>query len=313
MSNPKLRNRRLPSSMRTAIVGTIVAAVLVLAGCASFNTYTTESRSLSQPITIDGRTDDWQGELFVVPGERMMIGFVNDGRFLYIAVLVEEAFQRNQVLYQGLTVWFDPKGGKEKVFGIRYPLGLPPGERPAPKMASEGEGVTPIDLPEGALAELEIIRSEKALPQRVRVADLKGVEVKVTPSTGLLVYEMKIPLTVDAEHPLAVGTPPGGTVGIGFETPKFDRSSMPRNNAGGGPESGARPPMGGTGGMGGSGGRGEMGGAGGMGGRGGMMGLAEPLKIWAIVQLAPGRGVASAAVRSIAKPIIADRTDSGIR
>jgi hypothetical protein len=301
MSNPKRRNCRLPFSMRTAIVGALAAGILAMAGCASFNTYTTESRPLTQPITIDGRTDDWQGELFVVPGERMMIGYVNDGRFLYIAVLVEEAFQRYQVLYQGLTVWFDPKGGKEKAFGIRYPLGLPPGERPAPKMAAEGEGVTPVDVPEGALAELEIVRSEKVPPQRVRVADLKGVEVKVTPSTGLLVYEMKIPLAVDAEHPLAVGTPPGGTVGIGFETPKFDVSSMPRGNTGGGPESGARPPGGGGtgGGMGGRGG--SMGGAGGMGGRGGMMGLAEPLKIWAIVQLAPGPGAASADIRSIAK------------
>jgi hypothetical protein len=44
-----------------------------------------------------------------------------------------------------------------------------------------------------------------------------------------------------------------------------------------------------------------MGGAGGMGGRGGMMGLAEPLKIWAIVQLAPGKGVAPADVRSMTK------------
>jgi uncharacterized membrane protein YgcG len=273
----------------------LAAGILAMAGCASFNTYTTESRPLSKPITIDGRTDDWQGELFVVPGERMMIGFVNDGRFLYIAVLVEEAFQRNQVLYQGLTVWFDPKGGKEKAFGIRYPLGLPPGERPAPKMGAEGEGLTPVDLPEGALAELEIVRSEKEPPRRFKIADLKGVEVKVTPSTGLLVYEMKIPLTADAEHPVAVGTLPGRTVGIGFETPKFDASSIPRESGGGMPGGGG----GRGGGMGGGGGRGGAGGMGG--GRGGMMGLAEPLKIWAIVQLAPGTGTASAGVRSIAK------------
>jgi uncharacterized membrane protein YgcG len=296
MSKLKIKSRRFGFSKRPALIGVLAAVILALAGCASFNTYTTESRPLTQPITIDGRTDDWQGELFVVPGERMMIGFVNDGHFLYVAVLVEEAFQRNLVLYQGLTVWFDPKGGKEKAFGIRYPLGLPPGERPAPKMGAEGEGLTPVDLPEGALAELEIIRSEKEPPQRIRVADLKGVEVKVTPSTGLLVYEMKIPLAADADHPVAVGTLPGRTVGIGFETPKFDASSIPRNSGGGMPGGG-----GGRGGGGGGGGRGGMGGGGGMGGRGGMMGLAEPLKIWAIVQLAPGKGVAPADVRSMAK------------
>jgi hypothetical protein len=295
MSKLKIKSRRFGLSKRPVLIGVLAAAILALAGCASFNTYTTESRPLTQPITIDGRTDDWQGELFVVPGERMMIGFVNDGHFLYLAVLVEEAFQRYQVMSQGLTIWFDPKGGKEKAFGIRYPLGLPPGERPPMRMGAEGEGLTLPALPEGALAELEIVRSEKESPQRLKVADLKGFEVKVTPSTGLLVYEMKIPLAADAEHPVAVGTLPGRTVGIGFETPKFDPSSMPRDNRGGGPESGARPPMGGMG------GRGGRGGGGATGGRGGMMGLAEPLKIWAIVRLAPGAGVASADVRSMAK------------
>jgi hypothetical protein len=44
-----------------------------------------------------------------------------------------------------------------------------------------------------------------------------------------------------------------------------------------------------------------MGGAGGMGGRSGMMGLAQEIKIWAIVQLAPGAGPASAGIRSIAR------------
>ncbi len=294
MSKPKIKSRRLRFLKRPALIGVLAAGILTLAGCASFNMYTTESRPLTQPITIDGRTDDWQGELFVVPGERMMIGFVNDGQFLYIAVLVEEAFQRYQVLSQGLTVWFDPKGGKEKVLGIRYPLGLPPGERPPMRMGAEGEGPTLPALPEGALAELEIVRSEKEPPQRFKVADLKGFEVKMTPSTGLLVYEMKIPLAADAAHPVAVGTPPGRTVGIGFETPKFDSSSIPSNNRGG-------MPGGGGGRGGGMGGRGGRGGAGGMGGRGGMMGLAEPLKIWAIVQLAPGKGVAPADVRSMTK------------
>jgi uncharacterized membrane protein YgcG len=293
MPKPKNKSRLFRTMARGACIGALAAGILTLAGCASFNTYATESRPLTRPITIDGRTDDWQGELFVVPGERMMIGFVNDGRFLYIAVLVEEAFQRTEVLYQGLTVWFDPKGGSEKEFGIRYPLGLPARERPIGRVTVEGEAPRPVELPEGALSELEILHSEKEPPQRLLVADLKGVELKVTPSTGLLVYEMKIPLVADIDHPLAIGTAPGRTIGVGFETPKPDTSSLPGGASGAG--------MGGGGRGGGMGGGGRGGGMGGAGGRSGMTGLAEPLKIWAIVQLAPGPGAASAGIRTTAK------------
>jgi hypothetical protein len=289
-----------PAGSRTRIAAAVAAtaALLALAGCATFNTYNAESHALSQPITVDGTTDDWPGEMYVVPGERMSVGFQNDGQFLYIAVLIEESFQRYQIMSQGLTVWFDPKGGKEKAFGIRYPLGFPPGKRPAAKTGAEGEGLTLPDLPEGALSELEIVRSEKEPARRLRVAEAKGLEIKVVPGTGLLVYEMKIPLRADAAHPLAVGASPGAVIGIGFETPKFDASSLPRSGPIGDTGGVNRPP---SGGMGGRGGMGGMGGAGGAGGRSGRMGPAEPLKVWAIVQLSPGKSGAPSDVRSIAK------------
>ena len=45
-------------------------------------------------------------------------------------------------------------------------------------------------------------------------------------------------------------------------------------------------------------GRGSYGGSGGMGGRSGLMGSSEPLKIWAIVQLAPAKGGSPAGASS---------------
>jgi hypothetical protein len=276
---------------RAASAAAVAAALLVLAGCATFNTYTTESHALSQPITIDGLTDDWPGELYVVPNERMSIGFQNDGRYLYIAMIIEDSFQRYQVMSQGLTVWLDPKGGIQKSFGIRYPLGLPPGRLPAPRPGAEGEGLTLPNLPDDALSELEILRSEKDPGRRISVVDAKseGFEIKVVPGTGLLVYEMKILLAPDAEHPLAIGAPPGSVVGIGFETPKYDPSAAPRSSTVGNTGGAGNPPTGGMG------GRGSYGGSGGMGGRSGLMGSSEPLKIWAIVQLAPAKGGTPAA------------------
>ena len=89
-------------------------------------------------------------------------------------------------------------------------------------------------------------------------------------SSGLMTYEIKIPLEVSPElsHTYAIRTQPGRTIGIGLETPQLD---MDRSN------------MRAPGGMGGRGGMGGMSGRGGMGGRGGRSGMRprmERLNVW---------------------------------
>ncbi|MDP2913843.1 MAG: hypothetical protein Q8O91_00145, partial [Candidatus Aminicenantes bacterium] len=247
----------------------------VLTGCKTFNTYTAESRPVSRPIVIDGKTDDWQGDLYVVPGERLSIGFINDPDNLYVCLLTSDTFTRFQIMSQGLTVWFDPKGGKEKVFGIKFPLGPPAGQQPKMTMSETGDPV--FDEPPGtSMNEFEIVRSEKEPVQRMEFSQAKGLEIKVASSTGLIVYEMKIPLVQSGQDPVAVGSVPGKTVGIGFETGKVDVSKMPRGNRGGMP------------GGGGAGGRPPMGGGGASGGMGMRGGIPDGLKVWALVQLSTG-------------------------
>ena len=254
----------------------LLTLALGLVGCQTFNTFSTESRPLDHQVIIDGKTEDWQGDLFVAEGERIELGFLNDRENLYVCLLTTDNFVRAQILTQGLTVWFDPKGKTDKVFGIKFPVGLPPGERKMP-LGDNPEGPDLENLPKVPMMEMEIIRSEKEPVQKLNVAEAKGIEVKVVPSSGLIVYELKIPLVKTELNPIAVGAEPGKTIGIGFETPKFDPSQMSRRRVGGTP-GGGRPPMGG--------GTGQEG----MGGYGRGFQMPEGLKIWAIVSLAQGPG-----------------------
>lgn len=245
------------------------------AACKTFNTYSADSRPVSRPITVDGKTDDWQGDLYVVPNERLSIGFLNDQEYLYVCLLSSDATIRSQIMVQGFTLWFDPKGGKEKAFGIRYPLGSPSAQPPR-----AGEIKEPPPADPSTLDQFDVVKSEKEPAQRMDFSQAKSLELKVASSTGLIVYEMKIPLAAGANNPVAVGAAPGKTIGIGFETGKVDISKMPRGERGGTPGGGegtGRPPMGGAG-----------GGQTGEGGRGGVDmrgGLAESLRVWAFVQL----------------------------
>lgn len=200
--------------------------------------------SAGQGITIDGKTDDWLGGLSIIEDGSVSVGFRNDRENLYVCLMVEEEFPLAQIAGQGLTIWFDPKGAVTKAVGIKYPVGMPHGERPE---ESGGEpGQPPSEgFPEEALSSLEIIRSQKEAPQKIEIAEVKGIEIKAVPSRGLFIYELKIPFVKTGSELIAVGAQPGQTIGIGFETPKPKRSQMPGPPSGRMP-GGGRPSMEGT-------------------------------------------------------------------
>lgn len=255
-----------------------------LAGCSSFTTYKTESLPLVKEVAIDGKTDDWLGALSIIEGGSVSVGFRNDRENLYVCLMVEEESLQAQIMRQGLTLWLDPRGGTSKVLGIRYPLGLPRGETPE-EPRGEPEKPPSEGYPEEAMSRLEIIRSPKETPQRMEIAEVRGIEVIAVPSRGLLVYELKIPLVQTESRLIAVGAQPGQTIGIGFETPKPERGQMP------GPQSGGMP--GGGGGRPGGGGMPPMGGGRGArpggGPGGGMMGgMPSGLRVWTLVHLSLG-------------------------
>lgn len=268
--------------MRSTREGLLLAAlVLGLAGCRTGTTFSTDSVAPSQPVIIDGSTDDWHGNLFV-EGERLEIGFFNDRENLYVCLPTKDNLLRAEILTEGLTVWFDPRGGTEEVFGIRFPLGLPPGKQKL-ALKETPEGPTLKDLPKVPMTELEILR-EKEPPRRMPVAEARGIEVKVLPTSERIVYELKIPLAVTKPHPFAVGTEPGKTIGVGFESPKLEPSQMPRRRFGERRRTGGEPGEGGEG----PGEGGAEAGEGGGHGYGGGFRRPEAMKIWASVSLARG-------------------------
>jgi hypothetical protein len=50
---------------------------------------------------------------------------------------------------------------------------------------------------------------------------LQGLDVAFRTEQGSLEYELKIPLARSSDHPYAIETQPGKTIGIGFETGKL--------------------------------------------------------------------------------------------
>jgi len=258
---------------------TLIMLVLGLAGCAGFKTFRLESRAPARPIVVDGKNDDWRGSLYFSVESQLSMGFTNDAQNLYICLAVTDPYKRVQIISNGLVVWFDPKGGKAKSFGLKFPLGIQPGEMPMrPEMPAEplGDEELSPEVSSEAWTELEIISPQNQMPLKMKIEEARGLEVKASAPAGVLIYELKIPLRNTPQTPWAVGAQPGQLVGLGFETGTFEGKRMSRGGTGM-PGGGSYPGR--------MGGRSGMGGLGGRGGFGRGIEIPEELKIWAIVKL----------------------------
>lgn len=251
-----------------AFLVVLFLSFLMQSGCSSLEL---ESAWRDREIVVDGKGDDWLGAKYYFEDVNISLGLLNDDRFLYVCMDVENPMLRAQIMRQGLTLWLDPKGGKEKSFGIRFPLGRQGSGKLTRESMDEQNREEMIERFEQSLTDLEILGPGKNEIKKMAVEEATGIEIKLEASTRWLVYELKIPLIPTEEHPYAIGTKAGDSIGIGLEAPEIDMSAM-RDRLGGG--------MGGGGRMPGEGGRG------GMGMRGGGRQMPRELKVWAVVQLA---------------------------
>lgn len=246
----------------------LTVSFFLLVGC---TTLKINSHWKDRDISIDGESRDWLGALYYFEDNNISAGVLNDENFIYMCMIAEEPLLRAQIMGQGLTIWFDPDGGKERSLGIKFPLGRqgqPSGEMPMRQREKEQIQEKSPEFFEKSLEELEILGPKKDETRRISVKEVKGIEIAVDPSGGLLVYELKVPLLHSEEHPYAVGAEAGDLVGIGIEVPKMDLSKKRKEIEGKRPE--------------------------GMGGRGGGMGgrpeIPNGLKVWITVQLSSERG-----------------------
>lgn len=166
-------------------------------------------------ITVDGVASDWGPTLQPITSPPVTLGVRNDKEFVYICLSTGDRFLQSQILNNGLTVWFDPQGGQEKTFGIRFPV-------------HQGDN-TPRWSPREPLAvglqilssfhELEILGPGEDDAELVSVVEATGIKLKMGATENTLVYELQVPLSQSGGMRHAVGIGQTSTMGIGFETP----------------------------------------------------------------------------------------------
>lgn len=95
---------------------------LVLFGCGKTNLF---SSWRDCEISVDGKYTDWSRAAdYYDERAKVVVNLVNDADYLYVCLISRNRAIETKIMESGLTVWFDPDGAQEKVFGIRFPIGL---------------------------------------------------------------------------------------------------------------------------------------------------------------------------------------------
>lgn len=271
----------------------LMSSLLFLDGCKE--PVDLQSRWLDKEIVIDANDNDWQDyPLFYDEKTRSSIGVYNDDADLYLCFQVMDEDIERQILSQGLFVWFNNTGGKDKQFGLCFPTGRrlyapggfpgrPPDMPGPPPEGSFNMSGTPADslsgdrdMPPGrpfsgdsdTVEEIRLFTSEKVKgwPYTFQEVANLGIFVRcMVDERRRFIYELKIHLSESDKADYATVASAANKIGIGFMTAGSANMSgaggMGREGMGGGDMRGGRP--------------------------GGDMGRSrDPLEIWANVTLA---------------------------
>jgi hypothetical protein len=226
------------------LAGAMIVAILSLTGCSSVLHLSSYQRPVS--ITIDGSNQEWSSVPSYAAKGKFMLSVVNDDEYLYLCISTREEQLQTQLMGMGATVWFDPEGGTTKGFGIKYPLGRQPGERPPAMSRNDGNDQT-REMRGGSLLEMEVVGADETDRVRLLVTNSMGIRSAIARSVeGMLAYELQVPLKRTPEHPYALGVLSSSHVGLGIEIGSAGRPpGENRSDSGGppgGPDGGGRPP-----------------------------------------------------------------------
>ncbi len=212
----------------------------------------------NREVVIDGANTEWEGLIKQYPDRQLGVGLVNDDEFLYATLVIGNYQQQLGLLASGCTVWFDSTGEKQKQFGIQYPVGLPRKERGPfmKRMIERGDRQSLLELYASQATKMELKTAASGENRQLTIGE-DGIEVAAKPSGNVVIYELKVPLSLAGITASDLKDGAENVISIGFETARH------RPGAEGGKKLQANKRGGGQGGFGGQNGRGS-----GQGGRG---------------------------------------------
>ena len=196
---------------------------------------TVESRRAPGPVKIDGRGDEWPpagSALDTRAGAELR--FQNDGRNLYILLVVKKLEALKSAEASGMTIFHRPGRGKKPGSGVLFLAKDVPAEDIIQWRESQGALLT-----EGEKAEIRKSARQPLFlafavgakgstygPLVRRQMDTDPPDFVVSTGAGEATYEFRIPLASPESVPGGIGAEPGQTIRISFDWGGTVRGSL---------------------------------------------------------------------------------------
>lgn len=214
----------------------VLAALAVFLAAPIFSeVLTVGSRRAPGPVKIDGRGDDWPSASPVLETKTgAELRFQNDGRNLYILLVVKNLEALKSAEATGMTIFHRPGRGKKTGSGVLFLAKDMPAEDIIRWRESQGALLTEgekAEIRKSALQPLFLAFAVGAKgsmygPLVRRQMDTDPPYFVVFRGAGEATYEFRIPLASPESVPGGIGAEPGQTIRISFDWGGTVRGSL---------------------------------------------------------------------------------------
>jgi hypothetical protein len=214
----------------------ILSALAVIISAPAFTKIpTVESQRAFSPVKIDGKSDDWPpAGSFVDTKAGSELRFQNDGRNLYVLLVVKKLEALKSAETTGMTIFHGPSRGKKPGSGVLFLAKDVTAEDIIRWRESQGALLTDgekAEIRKSARQPLFLAFAVGAKgsmygPLVRRQIDTDPPDFVVSGGAGEATYEFRIPLASPESVPGGIGAEPGQTVRISFDWGGTVRESL---------------------------------------------------------------------------------------
>ncbi len=205
----------------------VVPVIYLVTGCSSALMI---SSKYDNSIKTDGNRDDWNESFNFDEDNSISVGFKNDDRNLYIALVTSRQYNVMKILNAGLTIWLESEKNSEKI-GIRFPHRNDDNEMPMLRPKNGNRERSPQDMQDMLNKlivkqdEISVVNEDEFPLYAFRTNAVEGVAGGLGFSMGQFVYELRVPLAGNDSTPFYFNASPGDKIIVEIESGETNRSS----------------------------------------------------------------------------------------
>lgn len=217
----------------------VFCSLIIISSCSKKPLHTSKSLDQDTEDYFPGSIE-WIDKLGYDTKNKIAVGVYNDDKDLLIRVMAHDQSTIRKMFITGFTIWIDTTGGKDKHFGIKYPMaqgrqGMNDQNTRPNQMQGDGLVGRQEDLMKKVKTSLNSIEltgfsleAQNSTKLNSRIRDGITAWIELTPDTKMY-YELKIPLKYLAN----VDYLKQNLISVGFESGKIDMPSAGSPGSGG--------------------------------------------------------------------------------